>query len=85
MNITNVNYTTAVESLRKPHKQECVCACVYVPAPVNMVYEDTNLCNDMCMTKELQGEGGLQGHFLCCPHTSKGFKNCCVFFDNDYL
>ncbi len=31
----------------------CVCVCVYV------VYEDTNLYNDMGMTQVLQGEGDL--------------------------
>jgi len=31
----------------------CVCVCVYV------VYEDTNVYNDMGMTQVLQGEGDL--------------------------
>ncbi len=42
----------------------CVCVCVYV------VYEDTNLYNDMGMTQVLQGEGDLWGHFQC-PHNLK--------------
>ncbi len=42
----------------------CVCGHVYV------VYEDTNLYNDMGMTQVLQGEGDLWGHFQC-PHNLK--------------
>ncbi len=41
-----------------------VCVHVYV------VYEDTNLYNDMGMTQVLQGEGDLWGYFQC-PHNSK--------------
>ncbi len=41
-----------------------VCVYVYV------VYEDTNLYNDMGMTQVLQGEGDLWGHFQC-PHNLK--------------
>ncbi len=33
----------------------CVCVCVHV----YVVYEDTNLYNDMGMTQVLQGEGDL--------------------------
>ncbi len=36
-------------------KQVCVCVCVRV----YVVYEDTNLYNDMGMTEVLQFEGGL--------------------------
>ncbi len=43
---------------------ECVCVSVYV------VYEDTNVYNDMGMTQVLQREGDLWGHFQC-PHNSK--------------
>ncbi len=46
----------------------CVCVRVYV------VYEDTNLYNDMGMTKVLQFEGVLWGHCLC-PRNSKRLKN----------
>ncbi len=35
----------------------CVCVCVYV------VYEDTNLYNDMGMTQVLQGEGDYKDIF----------------------
>ncbi len=46
----------------------CVCVRVYV------VYEDTNLYNNMGMTEVLQFEGVLWGHCLC-PRNSKGLKN----------
>ncbi len=36
-------------------EKECVCVCVHV----YVVYEDTNLYNDMGMTSVLQGEGDL--------------------------
>ncbi len=47
----------------------------YVCVHVYVVYEDTNLYNDMGMTyththEVLQGEGDLWGHFQC-PHNSK--------------
>ncbi len=37
----------------------CVCVCVFVCVCVHIyvVYEDTNLYDDMCMTQVLQGEG----------------------------
>ncbi len=44
----------------------CVCVCGHV----YVVYEDTNLYNDMGMTYVLQGEGDLWGHFQC-PHNLK--------------
>ncbi len=50
--------------------QMCVCVCVRV----YVVYEDTNLYNDMGMTEVLQFEGVLWGHCLC-PRNSKGLKN----------
>ncbi len=37
----------------------CVCVCVCVCVRVYVVYEDTNLYNDMGMTEVLQFEGGL--------------------------
>ncbi len=37
----------------------CVCVCVCVCGHVYVVYEDTNLYNDMGMTLVLQGEGDL--------------------------
>ncbi len=37
----------------------CVCVCVCVCGHVYVVYEDTNLYNDMGITKVLQGEGDL--------------------------
>ncbi len=37
----------------------CVCVCVCVCGHVYVVYEDTNLYNDMGMTQVLQGEGDL--------------------------
>ncbi len=43
--------------------------CVYV----YVVYEDTNVYNDMGMTQVLQGEGDLWEQFQC-PHNSKGLK-----------
>ncbi len=43
----------------------CVC-CVHV----YVVYEDTNVYNDMGMTQVLQGDRDLWGHFQC-PHNSK--------------
>ncbi len=49
----------------------CVCECASVR--VYVVYEDTNLYNDMGMTEVLQYEGGLWGHCLC-PRNSKGLK-----------
>ncbi len=52
----------------------CVCVCVCVCVRVYVVYEDTNLYNDMGMTEVLQFEGGLWGHCLC-PRNSKGLKN----------
>ncbi len=36
-----------------------VCVCVCVCGHVYVVYEDTNLYNDMGMTQVLQGEGDL--------------------------
>ncbi len=33
----------------------CICVCVHV----YVVYEDTNLYNDLAMTQVLQGEGDL--------------------------
>ncbi len=48
----------------------CVCVCVCVCGHVYVVYEDTNLYNDMGMTQVLQGEGDLWGHFQS-PHNSK--------------
>ncbi len=36
-----------------------VCVCVCVCVRVYVVYEDTNLYNDMGMTEVLQFEGGL--------------------------
>ncbi len=36
-----------------------VCVCVCVCVRVYVVYEDTNLYNDMGMTEVLQYEGGL--------------------------
>ncbi len=57
---------------------ECVCECecvsVCVCVRVYVVYEDTNLYNNMGMTEVLQYEGGLWGHCLC-PRNSKGLKN----------
>ncbi len=47
-----------------------VCVCVCVCGHVYVVYEDTNLYNDMGMTEVLQGEGDLWGHFQC-PHNLK--------------
>ncbi len=53
----------------------CVCGvCVCVCVRVYVVYEDTNLYNDMGMTEVLQFEGVLRGHCLC-PRNSKGLKN----------
>jgi len=40
-------------------KYVCVCVCVCVCGHVYVVYEDTNLYNDMGMTQVLQGEGDL--------------------------
>ncbi len=37
----------------------CVCECVCASVRVYVVYEDTNLYNDMGMTEVLQYEGGL--------------------------
>ncbi len=37
----------------------CVCVCVCVCVRVYVVYEDTNLYNDMGMTEVLQFEGVL--------------------------
>ncbi len=37
---------------------KCVCVCVCVRVHVYVVYEDTNLCNDMGI-RLLQGEGDL--------------------------
>ncbi len=37
----------------------CVCVCVCVCVHVYVVYEDTNLYNDMGITSVLQGEGDL--------------------------
>ncbi len=51
-----------------------VCVCVCVCVRVYVVYEDTNLFNNMGMTEVLQFEGGLWGHCLC-PRNSKGLKN----------
>ncbi len=45
----------------------CVCVCVHI----YVVYEDTNLYNDMGMTQVLQGEGDLWEHFQC-PYNWKG-------------
>ncbi len=61
----------------------CVCVCVCVCVRVYVVYEDTNLYNDMGMTEVLQYEGVLWGHCLC-PRNSKGLKNILngVFFWN---
>ncbi len=47
-----------------------VCVCVCVCVRVYVVYEDTNLYNDMGMTEVLQFEGVLWGHCLC-PRNSK--------------
>ncbi len=52
----------------------CVYVCVCVCVRVYVVYEDTNLYNDMGMTEVLQFEGVLWGHCLC-PRNSKGLKN----------
>ncbi len=52
----------------------CVCVCVCVCVRVYVVYEDTNLYNNMGMTEVLQFEGVLWGHCLC-PRNSKGLKN----------
>ncbi len=52
----------------------CVCVCVCLCVRVYVVYEDTNLYNNMGMTEVLQFEGGLWGHCLC-PRNSKGLKN----------
>ncbi len=52
----------------------CVCVCVCLCVRVYVVYEDTNLFNNMGMTELLQFEGGLWGHCLC-PRNSKGLKN----------
>ncbi len=38
---------------------ECVCVCVCVCVRVYVVYEDTNLYNNMGMTEVLQFEGVL--------------------------
>ncbi len=51
-----------MENPRKPCVCVCVCARVCVRAAcvrVYVVYEDTNLYNDMGMTEVLQFEGGL--------------------------
>ncbi len=48
-------------------------------------YEDTNLYNDMGLTKVLQREGDLWGHFWC-PRNSKGLKTYeMVFFIYLYI
>ncbi len=39
--------------------QQSVCVCVCVCVRVYVVYEDTNLYNNMGMTEVLQFEGGL--------------------------
>ncbi len=42
------------------YRNVCVCVCVCVwGGGVYVVYEDTNLYNDMDMTQVLQGEGDL--------------------------
>ncbi len=53
--------------MENPYKNPRVCVCL----PVYVVYEDTNLYNDMGMTYVLQEEGDLWGQFQC-PHNSKG-------------
>ncbi len=60
-----------------------VCVCVCVCVRVYVVYEDTNLYNDMGMTEVLQFEGVLWGHCLC-PRNSKGLKKHTkwCFFEN---
>ncbi len=58
------------ESLHEDSLCVCVCVCVCVCGHVYVVYEDTNLYNDMGMTQVLQGEGDLWGHFQC-PHNLK--------------
>ncbi len=63
-----------MESPRKPPIQTCVCVCVCVCVRVYVVYEDTNLYNNMGMTEVLQFEGVLWGHCQC-PRNSKGLKN----------
>ncbi len=60
------------DPLQIEHEHMCVCVCVCVR--VYVVYEDTNLYNDMGMTEVLQFEGVLWGHCLC-PRNSKGLKN----------
>ncbi len=50
----SLTYPNHVHALRV-----CVCVCVCVCGHVYVVYEDTNLYNDMGMTQVLQGEGDL--------------------------
>ncbi len=49
----------------------CACVtvrvCVCVGGHVYVVYEDTNLYNDMGMTQVLQGEGDFSGHWPMSP------------------
>ncbi len=60
----------------------CVCVCVCVCVRVYVVYEDTNLYNNMGMTEVLQFEGVLWGHCLCpvIQRLKKHTKWC--FFEN---
>ncbi len=62
----------AIQNVSISHEisSECVCVCVCGGGHVYVVYEDTNLYNDMGITQVLQGEGDLWGHFQC-PHNLK--------------
>ncbi len=80
MQINLIDYVCCPESNIKldcvSHRASAarVCVCVCVCVRVYVVYEDTNLYNDMGMTEVLQFEGVLWGHCLC-PRNSKGLKN----------
>ncbi len=52
----------------------CVCECVCVCVRVYVVYEDTNLYNNMGMTEVLHLKVFYEDTCLC-PRNSKGLKN----------
>ncbi len=72
--ITRQRWLSALICVCETRSSPCVCVCVCESVRVFVVYEDTNLYNDMGMTEVLQFEGVLWGHCLC-PRNSKGLKN----------